>query len=511
MNLNSQVIIEIFEVSGIDPETYSLTIRSASTGEYHYNVPWMCPYSSEYKGQGIYFMPEIGSKCLGIWSNPRGEKYSVSSSPSVPIIIGFIPEQRVLLNKDSEETSLYPKGNQKQEIMADRGSIDKKNPGRLSYRNRREKLIPGDIVPGKTSSGNKIILYTGGVTQITATDICQRLYISVDNWIRDFCQNYILSCDGGYAKWHDNIDSSDPDNPKLMTTFEHHIRADGDDKINRVINIWRGFDGDLYKMVITGNEDLNFDTIDKSFREASSTYVTMEGETKYVVPDPSTLDLIEEVEGEGNKVVGKWIDDEGVIHLINRNDIKVASEGNINVFADKSLNLAVNEDARISICYSDAPHHKIIIHAKNTEDGSKLYFYSHGERSGTEAYDVRVETGDINTVVNTMGNIRQDIVEEGDHSRRTSTGNIQDETAAGNITQKTSAGEIKQETCIGDITRYVVEAGGIIDYVTAGDIASETAQGQIIQWAPAGIYINCFPIPLPPIPATPVDPIPPLT
>ena len=46
-----------------------------------------------------------------------------------------------------------------------------------------------------------MILKRGGVLQIGSTNICQRAYVPISNFIRDFCENYELNTAAGSLSW----------------------------------------------------------------------------------------------------------------------------------------------------------------------------------------------------------------------------------------------------------------------------------------------------------------------
>jgi hypothetical protein len=69
-----------------------------------------------------------------------------------------------------------------------------------SFRCGRQSYNPGDIVI-RTRDENFIIVRRGGVVQIGATPTAQRMYIPIQNIIRDFCENYELNTFGGELIW----------------------------------------------------------------------------------------------------------------------------------------------------------------------------------------------------------------------------------------------------------------------------------------------------------------------
>jgi hypothetical protein len=65
---------------------------------------------------------------------------------------------------------------------------------------RKRQLNPGDIYLG-TRDENFLYLHRGGVVQIGSTGICQRIFMPVNNTIKDFCENYGLHTLGGDLEW----------------------------------------------------------------------------------------------------------------------------------------------------------------------------------------------------------------------------------------------------------------------------------------------------------------------
>src|SRR5574337_5397 len=59
----------------------------------------------------------------------------------------------------------------------------------------------------RTRDENFVILRRGGVVQIGATPIAQRLYIPIRNVIRDMCENYDLFSLAGEMSW--SVDRTD--------------------------------------------------------------------------------------------------------------------------------------------------------------------------------------------------------------------------------------------------------------------------------------------------------------
>jgi hypothetical protein len=122
----------------------------------HFDIPYMVPYVHQVQGEGINFAPEVGSTCWVCQPSEGGRD---------AFVLGWT-------------------------IVAEDGA----------YRGGRQLLNPGDIHLS-TRDGNFVFLRRGGIVQIGATPICQRLYIPINNVIRDFAENYELSTPGGDLTW----------------------------------------------------------------------------------------------------------------------------------------------------------------------------------------------------------------------------------------------------------------------------------------------------------------------
>lgn len=112
------------------------------------------------RGQGSTWMPEAGT--LVYLCRP--------SDQSTPMVLGGCA-----VPKDAE------------------GDDDEQN----DFRQGRPVLNEGDHLVASSGDGNFIILRKGGVIEVGASQTAQRLYIPINNFIRDFCQNYELNTSGG--------------------------------------------------------------------------------------------------------------------------------------------------------------------------------------------------------------------------------------------------------------------------------------------------------------------------
>lgn len=149
--------IESGIVLDVDIESYSLTVHTQFSRKPIYGVSFAVPYHHSENGEGIYFMPEVGSTC---W-------IAFPSDGMRPFVLAWTPM------RDSVTGSL---------------------------KSNRANLNPGDIYLG-TRDENFLILRRGGVVQVGGGPLSQRMYIPLNNVIKDFCENYQLHTLAGDLEW----------------------------------------------------------------------------------------------------------------------------------------------------------------------------------------------------------------------------------------------------------------------------------------------------------------------
>lgn len=148
-------IIQKARVLDVDISTYTMTIATEFAKKPMTSIPFATPYQHFVNGEGIYFMPEVGSLC---W-------LCEPSDGGMPFVLAWAAGQ-----------------------------------DEADYTARKRQLNPGDIFLG-TRDENFLILRRGGVVQLGATAVCQRIFLPVNNTINDFCENYGLHTLGGDLEW----------------------------------------------------------------------------------------------------------------------------------------------------------------------------------------------------------------------------------------------------------------------------------------------------------------------
>jgi len=157
--------IESGRVLDVDISSFTLSVTTQFSKKPQTGITWSSPYLHFVNGEGIHFMPEVGSLC---W-------ICFPSDGNRPFVLGWAP-------------------------AADEGN----------FRARRPDMNPGDLYLG-TRDENFLILRRGGVVQIGGGPLSQRLFLPVTNTIKDFCENYSLQTLGGELSWTVQRSENDTD------------------------------------------------------------------------------------------------------------------------------------------------------------------------------------------------------------------------------------------------------------------------------------------------------------
>ena len=151
--------IETARITNVNLEDWTINALSLYGGKVFEGVQIMSPYFHFANGEGIYHVPEVGAL---VW-----------------------------ICKPSDG------GGAKEFVLGYQAPYDDENK---SYRCSRQALNPGDIML-RTRDEGFIILRRGGVVQVGATPMTQRIYLPIQNYIKDFCENYELNTLGGKLTW----------------------------------------------------------------------------------------------------------------------------------------------------------------------------------------------------------------------------------------------------------------------------------------------------------------------
>jgi hypothetical protein len=181
------VSIEKGRIVNVNIRDYTVDVRTEFTYKTITDLAFMVPYCHTAQGEGINFMPEVGSVC---W-------FCVpSDNPTKGFVIGWgMPHEAG------------------------------------SYRSGRELLNPGDL-HFSSRDGNFIYIRRGGIIQIGATPLCQTVYLPIRNIVQHFCENYEIHTPGGDLTWTVNRQDEDKGGHK-GTVFTLAAHEYADDPVNK--------------------------------------------------------------------------------------------------------------------------------------------------------------------------------------------------------------------------------------------------------------------------------------
>ena len=217
--------IETGTIANVNVKNLTVDWVGQYSGKQIPDLQIMTPYLHYNNGEGITCVPEVGA--IAIVCFP--------SDDDPPFIMGFTtgPEMEGAESSNLQKAIEDPGVESEEDIpkakTTSSGGSTKTpvNPSDASFRAGRPILNPGDIlIQGRDE--NFLVLRRGGVLQIGATNIAQRAYIPVGNFIRDFCENYELNTAAGTLFWKVDRKDKDPagDIPTEFTLYAREFAAD---------------------------------------------------------------------------------------------------------------------------------------------------------------------------------------------------------------------------------------------------------------------------------------------
>lgn len=200
------VQIEKARVLAVNIANFTVDIRTENTYKTIEDVQYMVPYCHPAQGEGLNFMPEVGSSC---WY-------------------------------------CLPSDNQTKGFILGWGMTHESG----SYRSGRELLNPGDL-HFSSRDGNFIYIRRGGIIQIGASPICQTIYLPIRNILQHLCENYEIHTPGGDLTWNVNRQDEDMGGHK-GTTFTLAAHEYADDPIKDPLAVLKvGSHGDGNPTILT--------------------------------------------------------------------------------------------------------------------------------------------------------------------------------------------------------------------------------------------------------------------
>jgi hypothetical protein len=138
------------------------------------------PYLHFNRGEGLSIFPEIGATCM----------VCIPSDSSPPYVQSFIMPHETMTDTATDDAPAGTRSHGSKAAFATDAS----------FAGGRPKAKPGDIwLRGR--DGNFLILHRGGVLQIGATELAQRIYIPLTNLVTDISENYAHHNSSGSIVW----------------------------------------------------------------------------------------------------------------------------------------------------------------------------------------------------------------------------------------------------------------------------------------------------------------------
>lgn len=195
------------KIININLASWTVDVVSQFDQMYLPDIPVGSPYQHYSRGEGFYVLPEVGAKCAVCWPG--------DSSP--PFLLAFVMPHEI----DSTGSDEAPAGTTSQGDPENQAAVT------ASYSGGRQQGKPGDMV-WRGRDGNQIVLHRGGVLQIGATELSQRIYVPLQNLMLDFCENYAMQNSGGSIRW--GIQEGGGKTTSIPTEHAETLRVYADDK-----------------------------------------------------------------------------------------------------------------------------------------------------------------------------------------------------------------------------------------------------------------------------------------
>lgn len=198
--------IAIGRVMNVNLVKWTIDVAAQFDRHKYFNIQVGSPYLHHSNGEGIYVIPEIGCKAV----------VCIPSDSSPPFVIAF-----VMANELVDDSSTDAPQGTTSHSQATPNTTD------ASFQGGRPKAKLGDIWM-RTRDGNFVILHRGGVLQIGATELAQRIYLPLNNSVMDISENYAHHNTGGSLTW--GLQDGPSQKTKFPTQYQHTLRVFADDK-----------------------------------------------------------------------------------------------------------------------------------------------------------------------------------------------------------------------------------------------------------------------------------------
>lgn len=166
-------------VVGINLVNWTVNIVCTFDRKKFFDIQIGSPYTNFNNGEGFYAFPEVGSIC----------QVCVPGDTSPPFVLSFLMPHE-LTNGAADDAPLGTRSH----------GAPPANATDASFAGGRPRAKPGDMgIRGR--DGNFVRLHRGGVLEIGATALSQRIFVPLNNLIIDVSENYAHYNTGGAVLW----------------------------------------------------------------------------------------------------------------------------------------------------------------------------------------------------------------------------------------------------------------------------------------------------------------------
>lgn len=274
-------VVENGRIINVDIKHWTVDVRTQYSQRQLLDTQVGAPYLHFNSGEGIFAMPEVGAKVM-----------VCTPSDGAPFVMCFcttFEREGAPADSDNQESSTIPST----ENTEDGAGTE------VTFRAGRPYLQQGDLMM-RCRDGNQIWLHRGGVVEIMSTGLCRRLYIPLNNVIRDVAENWVVDSLAGSMEWRvERTGSSSSTDREDNATFTLAAKNLAQDQLSTVhLRVGRVDDTKRLRLAIA----------------------------------PASLD--EDGESEGDLSFLLEIDEEGTVTAAIAKDVNLTVEGEFNAQID---------------------------------------------------------------------------------------------------------------------------------------------------------------------------------
>lgn len=178
-------VVVCARVTSVDTRRRVVSLSTIQTGQEFHDIQLMSPYQ-HYRGEGMRWFPDIDAVCM----------VQIPSDGTPPYVQGFLDIPAMVTPQEMEAGS----GAEEQPVSEEEGQ--------MSYASASPPTLPGEMLI-TLRDGNFLNLRRGGIVELGATALCQRIFSPLRNLMQDYAENYeLLTVAGTLAMRTDRAEDS---------------------------------------------------------------------------------------------------------------------------------------------------------------------------------------------------------------------------------------------------------------------------------------------------------------